>query len=445
MFRLPNDVELNEELLAEFISAFREKVNNRYIPLMKLYMTEYPIFDNPPKAAYKPDKRIAVNFAKTMTDEMTGFFMGIPVKYDSPDERVSEYVSTLNAYNNVDDLNAELSKGCDIFGKHFEMYYVDEYGNIGIVKLSPKEAFMIYDDSILCRPRYFVRVYTDANNYIYCSVSDRNVVRYYDISNGCKFTGEESIHGFGYVPATEFIENDEHIGLYEPVRSMINEYNDAISEKANDVSYFADAYLKILGAKLMDNDLCHIRDDRIINFEGEDSSGLVVDFLQKPDGDTSQEHLLDRLERLIFQIAMCANISDDNFGTSSGIAMKYKLFAMSNMADTKQRKFTASMNNRYKVIFSNPVSKMLPDDWVKISYTFTKNIPANLLEESQIAGNLSGIVSKKTQLSTLSCVKNVDQEIAQIEQEEEDGITDGFPTNRTEVIEETTEVDNVTE
>ena len=88
------------------------------------------------------------------------------------------------------------------------------------------------------------------------------------------------------------------------------------------------------------------------------------------------------------------------------------------------------------LIFSNPVSGMNPDDWVKLNYTFTQNMPANLLEESQIAGNLAGIVSQQTQLSILSCVDNVQQEIEQIRQDEEDTLTDGYPTNRTAEVEE---------
>lgn len=58
--------------------------------------------------------------------------------------------------------------------------------------------------------------------------------------------------------------------------------------------------------------MAHIRDDRIINFDG-DTERLIVEFLQKPDGDTTQEHLIDRLEKLIFHISMVANISDENF------------------------------------------------------------------------------------------------------------------------------------
>ena len=116
---------------------------------------------------------------------------------------------------------------------------------------------------------------------------------------------------------------------------------------------------------------------------------------------------------------MVANISDENFGTSSGIALKYKLQAVSNLAKTKERKFTSGMNRRYKLIFSNPVSGMKEDDWVKLKFKFTPNFPANILEESQIAGNLSGITSQKTQLKVLSVVDSVDEEIQQIEKEEE--------------------------
>lgn len=379
-----------------------------------------------------------MNFAKYIVDTMNGFFIGIPIKVLCEDDTVvAQYVEFLDSYNDQDDNNAELSKLCDIFGKGYEMYYVDEEGNIGITYVSPMESFMIYDDSVLERPRYFVRLYEDTDGILRGSVSDTLKVRYFTMEGGLRWLPEhEKMHGFDGVPATEYRENAEEIGLFEPVLTMINEYNEAISEKANDVAYFADAYMKVLGAKMGDDALKEIRSNRIINFEGNDVSDLIVEFMQKPDGDTTQEHLLDRLERLIFQISMVANISDENFGSSSGIALKYKLQAMSDLAMTKQRKFTSGMNRRYKLIFSNPVSGMKADDWVKLTYQFTQNIPANLLEESQIAGNLAGITSQQTQLKVLSIVDNVQQEMEQIEQEQDkEGYLTDYPTNRT-VIED---------
>ena len=433
MFRLSNDKELDIITLGEFLDKHGGWVQKRYKPLMDAYMTRYPIFDFPSKPDWKPDKRIAVNFAKYIVDTMNGFFIGVPIKVSSDDLEVNSYVNMLDAYNDQDDNNAELSKICSIYGKGYEMYFVDDIGNIGITYLSPEDAFMIYDDSILERPRYFCRIYMDADAIVYVSVSDDARVRYASMEGGLHWLPEEEkIHGFDGVPATEYRENEEEIGIFEPVLTMINEYNEAVSEKANDVAYFADAYMKVLGAVLDENSIKQIRDNRIINLPGSIEGGLEVDFLNKPDGDNTQEHLLDRLEKLIFQISMVANISDENFGSSSGIALKYKLQAMSNLALTKQRKFTSGMNRRYKLIFSNPVSGMRADDWLKLKYTFTQNMPANLLEESQIAGNLAGIVSQQTQLSVLSCVEDVQHEIERIREDAETDIYEGFPTNRTQ-------------
>lgn len=384
------------------------------------YQTDYPIFHKKPKPEWKPDNRIAVNFAKYIVDTMNGYFIGNPIKIivDGGEETIEKYIEFLDQYNDQDDNNAELSKICSIYGKGYEMYYNDEDGNVGIIYLDPTEAFMIYDDSVLKRERYFVRLYRDEDNVLHGSVSDQEKVRWFTIKGKIVWNEQEQLHYFNGVPATEYRENKECQGIFEPVMSIINAFNKAISEKANDVDYFADAYLKIIGTLLDEDELKHIRSDRVINFDG-DGESVIVDFLQKPNGDTTQENLLDRLQNLIFLIAMVANISDENFGTSSGIAMAYKLQGMSNLRKTKERKFTSGMNRRYKLIFSNPGNAMKKDDWVKLHYKFTPNVPANLLEESQIAQNLSGVVSQETQLGVLSVVDNPKTEIERIDKEEE--------------------------
>lgn len=432
IFRLPKGTELTAELLDKFLVENFKKTALRYIKLEKAYRNEYEIFSLPKKESWKPDNRIAVNFAKYITDTMNGFFIGIPIKISSDDEKVKEYAEFLDAYNNQDDQNAELSKICSMFGRGYEMYYVDENANIGITYLKPTEAFMVYDDSIVKNRMYFVRYYFDAENVLHGSVSDSRVIKYFTRNPAVKYDGEERLHGFDGVPAVEYVENEERIGIYEGAMPQINAYNKALSEKANDVDYFADAYLKILGQKLDDETAKHIRSNRIINFDGQGADKLVVEFLPKPNADTTQENLINRLEQKIFASSMVANISDENFGTQSGIALKYKLLCMRNLAKTKERKFTAGLNLRYKLIFSNPVSGMNKDDWMKLKFTFTPNYPANLADEAEIAEKLSGVTSKETQLSVLSVVEDVDSELAKIEKEKDAaGYMTDFPTGRT--------------
>lgn len=421
MFRVPKDTEMTLELLEKFLSMHTHEVQNRYRDLYDAYMSNHEILHKKPKPKYKPDNRIVVNFPKYIVDTMNGFFIGNPIKILSDDDTISEFVEYLDQYNDQDDNNAELSKICSIFGHGFEMYYADEEAQLCITYLSPLDAFMVYDDSIIERPMYFVRRYKDKDGNEYGSISNKYGVRDFKVTGGLNWIDEEYLpHYFNDVPASEYIENEERQGIFEPVMTIVNSYNKALSEKANDVDYFADAYLKVLGTEVSDEDLRFIRDNRVVNFGDTAAEKIVVEFMDKPNNDTSQENLLNRLERLVFQISMVANISDENFGASSGIALKYKLHAMSNLEKTKERKFTSGMNRRYKLLFGHPASKVPSDAWIRLKYQFTPNIPANLLEETQIAAGIEGITSHETQLKALSIVDNVKEEIERMEKEGEE-------------------------
>jgi len=418
MFRLPKETAMDLLLLQEFLDKHRQEVNKRFKKLQAAYESDHDILHQAAKPAYKPDNRIVVNFPKYIVDTMNGFFIGNPIKIVAKDKKVSDFVEYLDQYNDQDDKNAELAKICSIFGKGYEVYYTDEESELCIAYLSPLEAFMIFDDTIVERPLFFVRRWTDRQNNEYGTIYDGTYYRNFKVTGGLQWTDEDWIeHHFKGVPATEYVENAERQGIFEPVLSMVNAYNKAISEKANDVDYFADAYLKVLGALLENEDVKFIRDTRILNLVGEDAEKIVAEFMDKPSNDVAQENLLNRLEQLIFQISMVANISDENFGAATGIALKYKLQAMSNLEKTKERKFTSGMNRRYKLLFSHPASKVPADAWVQLHYQFTPNIPANLLEEAQIAAQMEGITSHETQLKVLSVVDNVKDELDKIEKE----------------------------
>lgn len=419
MYRIPREKEIDLALLQEFLAEHKGEVENRYRRLSDYYVGKHDILKRKKKPDYKPDNRIVVNFPKYIVDTFNGFFIGNPIKVVAKDDAVADFVDYLDKYNDQDNNNSELSKICSIYGKGYEMYYLDEDSELCITYLSPLEAFMIYDESIIERPLYFVRRYVDREGVEYGSISDKSHVRHFQVTGALKWTDEWTPHFFKNVPAVEFIENEERMGIFESVMTEVDAYNDAISEKANDVSYFADAYMKVLGPEVTQEDLQFIRDNRIVNFAGGDSGKMVVDFMSKPESDTTQENHLNRLERLIFQTGMVADVSDENFGTSSGIALQYKLLAMHNLVKNKVRKFTSGLNQRYRLLFSNPRSKVSEDAWVELEYQFTPNLPKNLLEETQIAKNMEGITSHKTQLRVISVVDNVQDELEAIEEENE--------------------------
>lgn len=418
---LDASTEFNTALIQELISKHKEYIE-AYKELRDFYTGNHAILKQKAKDKYKPDNRLVVNFAKYIVDTFNGYFIGNPVSLFHENETVNDYLAYIDGYNDQSDNNAELSKICSIYGHGFELLFNDENSEVGITYLTPIDGFVIYDNTIQNKPlfacHYGLNDKQEEVGYFYTKDS----VYQFAVVDGAYTVVEETANVFSDIPMIEYIENEERQSIFENVKTLINAFNKALSEKANDVEYYADAYLKVLGAEIDETTLQSLRDSRIINVSGDDT--LTVEFMTKPSADGTQENLLERLQKLIFEISMVANISDEHFASSSGIALRYKLQSMDNLAKNKERKFQAGMSRRYRLISNYPTSKIGENEWVNIQYKFTRNVPANLAEEADIAQTLSGIVSEETQVGVLSIVQNAREEVQRKNEEME--TTDTF-------------------
>jgi SPP1 family phage portal protein len=57
-------------------------------------------------------------------------------------------------------------------------------------------------------------------------------------------------------------------------------------------------------------------------------------------------------------------------------------------------------------------------DWLDVKVIFSRNIPTNVLEQSQVVANLNGVVSRKTLLSVLPFIEDPSAEIELLEKED---------------------------
>ena len=418
---LDASTEFSTKLIQELISEHKEYIE-AYKELKDFYTGNHAILKQKAKDKYKPDNRLVVNFAKYIVDTFNGYFIGNPVSLFHENKTVNDYLAYIDGYNDQADNNAELSKICSIYGHGFELVFNDENSEIGITYMTPIDGFVVYDNTIQNKPlfacHYGLNDDDEEVGYFYT----KEAVYQFATVSGAYTIVEETPNVFGDIPMIEYLENEERQSIFENVKTLINAFNKALSEKANDVEYYADAYLKVLGAEIDEKTLQTLRDTRIINVSGDDT--LTVEFMTKPSADGTQENLLERLQKLIFEISMVANISDENFGDSSGISLRYKLQSMDNLAKSKERKFQSGMSRRYRLISNYPTSKIGENEWVNIQYKFTRNVPANLAEEADIAQTLSGIVSEETQVSVLSIVQNAKEEVQRKNEEME--TTDAF-------------------
>lgn len=418
---LDASTEFSTKLIQELIAEHKEYIE-AYKELKDFYTGNHAILKQKAKEKYKPDNRLVVNFAKYIVDTFNGYFIGNPVSMFHEDKTVNDYLAYIDGYNDQSDNNAELSKICSIYGHGFELLFNDENSEIGITYMTPIDGFVVYDNTIQNKPLFACHYGLNDNDEEVGYFYTKEAVYQFATVSGAYTIVEETPNVFGDIPMIEYLENEERQSIFENVKTLINAFNKALSEKANDVEYYADAYLKVLGAEIDEKTLQTLRDTRIINVSGDDT--LTVEFMTKPSADGTQENLLDRLQKLVFEISMVANISDENFGDSSGISLRYKLQSMDNLAKSKERKFQSGMTRRYRLISNYPTSKIGENEWVNIQYKFTRNVPANLAEEAAIAQTLSGIVSEETQVSVLSIVQNAKEEVQRKNEELE--TTDAF-------------------
>lgn len=418
VFTFSREQEITSEVLADFIAQHQALVPG-YIEDKNFYEGKHAIFEREAREQYKPDNRLMVNFAKLIVDTFNGYFIGIPPRLSHDNEQVDEAIHNFMNRSNIEDDQAELSKLTSIYGHAFEYMYQDEDANTRIVENSPIDMFMVYDDTIAQEPLFAVRYFLDEDDLKGELMTDASI---YQLSGSLNepVIGDEQRHYYGGVPVIEYIENEERQPIFENVKSLINALNEAVSAKADDVEYFADSYLKIIGAELDEETLNYLRANRTINMVGDGTNDVEIAFLEKPNADETQENLIDRLIDLIFQVSMVANITDDTFNSaSSGVALEFKLQPMKNMAIMKERKFRRAMQQRFKLFFALPtnVPASLRDEWMNISYQFSRNIPRNIQDEAETAMKLEGIVSKESQLNTLSIVDDARKEIERIEAE----------------------------
>ncbi len=422
---LQNDVFIypkGEDLRVDDLRAFilkNKSIANRYQENLSMYLGNHDILRSPNKRIGFNNKLVA-NLPHYIVETYNGYFAGVEPKFTLDDDVNNSLLQDWNNTNSfVDKLN-EISKTVDVMGRSLAFVYQNEDSETRVAFASPDGAFMIYDDTVARDSHAFVRYWNDPEG-------QQHAVIYYANHIQTMVDGvfvDDAVNPYGYVPAVEFYSNEERQGVFDNVKTLMNALDKVLSQKANQVEYFDNAYLKILGLDLDQNgdgqpDV-DIASNQMIYSPDADSASADVEFLSKPDGDGMQENLINRLISMIYQISMVANLNDEAFaGNSSGVALQYKLLPMSNMAATKERKFTQALRKFYRIVFSagTVLNQQSADAWKEIKFQFTRNLPINYSDEADTASKLTGITSKETQLSVLSFVDDPKKELERINEE----------------------------
>lgn len=198
-------------------------------------------------------------------------------------------------------------------------------------------------------------------------------------------------------------------GDFEQMIPLIDAYNILESDRVNDKEQFVDAFLFLTGIDLDSEQAKKLREERILmGYEG-----AAAQYLSKVMSESDIEVLKDSLKSDIHRFSMIPDLSDQTFGTNlSGVAIKYKLMGFEQHVRNKERYFTKALKQRFE-LYVNFLSLKGAMEYVpihRIDVVFTRNLPVNELEISQMVKNLVGIASSETLLSQLSFVGDPKEE-----------------------------------
>ena len=102
------------------ISLFKARELPRLNKLWDYYDNQHAI-EQRPMDDNKPNNKLAHGYCKYITDTITGYFMGINIKYGSDNEEYLKAFNEIIEDNFEEDENFELAKKASIFGYAVEM------------------------------------------------------------------------------------------------------------------------------------------------------------------------------------------------------------------------------------------------------------------------------------------------------------------------------------
>lgn len=439
-FTIPREKfdELNpdKQVIRQLISKHISMVN-RLQKNMAYYEGKHKILDEADR-----ENKLVCNHAKDIADTASSYFIGNPVSYKSESD-ITDLTDALELAG-ADETDGDNGLELSIYGLAYEYIYVKENEDYLCIKnLSAENTFMVKDDSIeeneLFAVYYYIRKDDSGQrpDHYMATVVTVNYKYELDIENNSihQETTEPAIpHYLGEIPIIEYLNNKLAIGDFELQIPLIDAYNVLMSDRVTDKEQFIDAILAIYGTLLADEE---IEDE---NGEKKDGVAAAIKQLKKrkvlevPDGakaeyltrtfdESGVEILKKAIEQDIHKFSHIPCMTDESFGGNvSGVAMEFKLLGMENITKIKTRYYRKGLRKRVR-IFCNFLSlhgKSI--DPTGITMTFTRALPKNLLEISQIVSNLWGKVSRKTLLSQVPFVDNVDDELKALDEETEENL-----------------------
>lgn len=407
---------ITDELLNRIIHKHRENAaySRELIERYECLEDGVPIFSRQPRFGDGPETinhKINNDFFSEIVNFKTGYFAGNPIAYSYSDTRealedtgeagdteaemeearneASKIITDFVTRSNMFDIDMECTKYASICGYAGRLFYHDPDGNERVMVVPPDECIILAKTRDITQPTYGVRYYKVKD------IHDNESVRaeFYDSTTICYAEGSENNlkivrkapNLFDGCPLQGIPNNREMMGDAEKVLALIDAYDRAISDANNELSAFANAYMVFKNLYMEDEEKRKAQISGSIEFHSNGQNDSDVYFLTKEINDGFIEHHIDRLEDNIRHFSSTPNLSDESFGTASGVALKHKMMGLESKCGMYEAKCISAGRYMFDLLAKSWAKKQVKIDPLLVVMDFKRNFPLDLLSEAQAA------------------------------------------------------------
>ena len=397
----------------------------------------------------KANNKAKHSYLSELVNQCTNYLAGRPLKInykkDISDENRELIDDELYKKNNFLKFIQKNVTNVQLYGKSFMRIVRTEEVNKLIV-FDPKEIIMFYNDleEPILAIRYFTKSELDETSgkikdFLYAEVYDKttkdtwrastrtgdydklssesiyaNKITYSN-EDGEEIESKEELIDTNVFPIIEWKFNDDAIPTLVNIKDFIDLQDLNLSDLANNVEDIQEAIwiLENYNGQNLSEFMEDLKVKKSIKVgQGGSAKPETIDIPIE-----ARTKLYELCDKNIYKFGFGINFSErDNLGNVSGVALKWSYAPLEQKSNSIDNYGQEALNQLFNILF-----KLMGMDYDSndLEFVFDRTMIANEQEQTSTVMSASSVLSQKTILSNLPMVKDVEEEIEELEGEEE--------------------------
>ena len=345
------------------------------------------------------NNKIVENHANSIVQFRAGYLLEHPIQYvarkESADEDSVEFLNDSMMLENKETRDKEIANWQAICGTAYRLAlpnknYDGANSPFKIYKTDPRQTFVVYSTAVgneaLLGVVIYMRKTDDGKEELVCQAYSKDT--YYEWVRGEEDVRNELPHIFGGIPIIEYPFNQDRIGAFEPVISLLDAINTLQSNRLDGVEQFIQSLLIFKNVDITKEDLTALLELGAIKIKDDGELEANVEYLTKELNQEQVQKLKDDMLEVVYKIVGMPLGKGGSTGNSQGAVImrdgwsevEAKTQETELMFKQSEREFLKLALNYTRILTKGKYKVALGDLDIK----FTRRNYENIMQKAQV-------------------------------------------------------------